>query len=58
MPEQSLILRWNGTSWAADSTPTAGATSPLYGTATVPGATSESAVGGNGANHALVLVHG
>jgi len=56
--EQSLILRWNGSKWSVDNTPTAGTSSPLYGAATLPGATNEWAVGGNSANQALVLAHG
>jgi hypothetical protein len=56
--QQGLILRWNGSTWSADADPTAGTFSPLYGAATLPGATGEWAAGINGADQALVLSHG
>jgi len=56
--ERGLILRWNGSTWSADTDPTAGTFSPLYGAATLPGATSEWAAGSNAADQALVLSHG
>jgi hypothetical protein len=56
--QQGLILRWNGSTWSADTNPAAGTFSPLYGAATLPGATSEWAAGINAADHALVLSHG
>jgi hypothetical protein len=56
--QQGLILRWNGSAWSADTDPTAGTASPLYGAATVPGSTSELAVGINSSNQALALSHG
>ena len=56
--QQGMILRWNGSTWSADTDPTAGTFSPLYGAATLPGATSEWAVGINGSDQALVLSHG
>jgi hypothetical protein len=56
--QQGLILRWSGSAWSADADPTAGTFSPLYGAATLPGATSEWAAGINGADQALVLSHG
>jgi hypothetical protein len=56
--QQGLILRWNGSTWSADTDPTAGTFSPLYGAATLPGAASEWAVGINAADQALVLSHG
>ena len=56
--QQGLILRWNGSTWSADTDPTAGTFSPLYGAATLPGATSEWAAGINAADQALVLSHG
>ncbi len=56
--QQGLILRWNGSTWSADTDPTAGTFSPLYGAATVPGSTSEWAAGINRADQALVLSHG
>src|SRR5215470_8395249 len=56
--QQGMILRWNGSAWSADTDPTAGTFSPLYGAATLPGGTSEWAAGINAADHALVLSHG
>jgi hypothetical protein len=56
--QQGLILRWNGSTWSADADPTAGTFSPLYGAATLPGATAEWAAGINSADQALVLTHG
>jgi len=56
--QQGLILRWNGSAWSADTDPTAGTFSPLYGAATLPGATGEWAAGINAADQALVLRHG
>jgi hypothetical protein len=56
--QQGLILRWNGSTWSADTNPAAGTFSPLYGAATLPGATSEWAAGINAADQALVLSHG
>ena len=56
--QQGLILRWNGSAWSADTDPTAGTFSPLYGAATLPGATAEWAAGINGADHALIVAHG
>jgi hypothetical protein len=56
--QQGLILRWNGSTWSADTDPTAGTFSPLYGAATLPGATSEWAAGINSSDQALVLGHG
>ena len=53
--QQGLIMHWNGTAWSADTDPTAGTYSPLYGAAAVPGA--EWAVGINSGNQALVLSH-
>jgi hypothetical protein len=55
--QQGLILRWNGSSWSADSDPTAGTFSPLYGAATFGGSASEWAAGINGSDQALVLSH-
>lgn len=55
--QQGLILRWNGTSWSADSDPSAGTFSPLYGAATFPGSTSEWAAGINSSDQAVVLSH-
>jgi hypothetical protein len=56
--QQGMILRWNGSKWSADTDPTAGTFSPLYGAATLPGAASEWAAGINGTDQALVLSHG
>jgi hypothetical protein len=56
--QQGLILRWNGSTWSADTDPTAGTFSPLYGAATFPGAANEWAVGINSADTGLVLSHG
>ena len=56
--QQGLILRWNGSAWSADTNPTAGTFSPLYGATTLPGATAEWAAGINSADHALILAHG
>jgi hypothetical protein len=52
---QGVFLRWNGTSWSADTDPTAGSSSPLYGAA-APGAASEFAIGSL-SNQSLVLSH-
>jgi hypothetical protein len=56
--QQGLILRWDGGTWSADTDPTAGTFSPLYGAATFPGASSEWAVGINSSDTGLVLSHG
>jgi len=56
--QQGLILHWNGSTWSADTDPTTGTFSPLYGAATLPGAANEWAVGINSADQALVLSHG
>jgi hypothetical protein len=56
--QQGMILRWNGSTWSADTDPAAATFSPLYGAATLPGATSEWAAGSNGSDQALVLGHG
>jgi hypothetical protein len=56
--QQGMILRWNGSTWSADTDPTAGTFSPLYGAATLPGGTSEWAAGINGTDQALILSHG
>ena len=57
-PPPPVAYHWNGSSWSADTDPTAGTFSPLYGAATLPGATSEWAAGVNGTDQALVLSHG
>jgi hypothetical protein len=57
-PQQSLILRWNGSAWSADSVPTAGGFSPLSAAATFPGAASEWAVGTSSSDQGLILGHG
>ena len=44
--------------WGALPSAAAGTFSPLYGAATLPGATSEWAAGINAADQALVLSHG
>jgi hypothetical protein len=54
---QGLILRWNGSTWSADTDPTDGTYSPLSAAATVPGAANEWAVG-TLSNSALILSHG
>jgi hypothetical protein len=54
---QGMILRWNGTTWAVDTDPTAGSYSPLLAAAAVPGAANEWAVG-TLSNSALILSHG
>jgi hypothetical protein len=54
---QGVILRWNGSSWLADSDPTDGTYSPLFGAAAVSGAANEWAVG-TLSNTSLVLSHG
>jgi hypothetical protein len=56
--QQGLILHWNGSTWSADTDPTSGTFSPLYGAATLPSAANEWAVGINSADQALVLSHG
>jgi hypothetical protein len=56
--QQGMILRWTGSKWSADTDPTAGTFSPLYGAATLAGAASEWAAGINGTDQALVLSHG
>jgi hypothetical protein len=56
--QQGLIMRWNGSSWSADSDPTAGTFSPLSGASTFPGASREWAVGINSSDTGLVLSHG
>jgi len=53
-----MILRWNGSTWSADTNPTAGTFSPLYGAATLPGAANEWAGGINSADRPLILSHG
>ncbi len=55
--QQGLIMRWNGSTWSADSDPTAGMFSPLYAAATLPG-TTEWAAGINSSDRALVMSHG
>jgi hypothetical protein len=54
---QGMILRWNGSTWSADTDPTAGSYSPLFAAATVPGAANEWAVG-TLSNASLILSHG
>jgi hypothetical protein len=54
---QGVILRWNGSTWSADSDPTDGSYSPLFGAATVSGAPNEWAVG-TLSNTSLILSHG
>jgi hypothetical protein len=54
---QGHVLRWSGSTWSADTDPTAGTDSALYGAATLPGAGNEWAIGINSANHALALSH-
>jgi hypothetical protein len=54
---QGVILRWNGSTWAADSDPTDGTYSPLFGAAAVTGAANEWAVG-TLSNTSLILSHG
>jgi hypothetical protein len=56
--QQGMMLRWNGSSWSADSDPTTGTFSPLYGAATFPGAAREWAVGINSGDQGLALSHG
>jgi hypothetical protein len=56
--QQGLIMRWNGSTWSADTDPAAGTFSPLYGAATLPGGVSEWAVGINSGDQSLVLSHG
>jgi len=53
---QGVILRWNGSTWSADTDPTDGTYSPLYGAATVSGAANEWAVG-TLSNTSLILSH-
>lgn len=53
---QGVILRWNGSTWSADSDPTDGTYSPLFGAATVAGAANEWAVG-TLSNTSLILSH-
>jgi hypothetical protein len=53
---QGLILRWNGSTWTADTNPEEGTYSPLFAAATVPGATHEWAFG-TLSNSALILSH-
>jgi hypothetical protein len=55
--EQGLIMRWNGSTWSADTDPTAGTFSPLYAAATAAGS-SEWAFGINSGYQPLVLNHG
>ena len=55
--QQGLILRWNGSTWSADTDPTAGTYSPLYAAATLPGASQEWAAGVSSSDQALVLSH-
>jgi hypothetical protein len=54
---QGVILRWNGSTWSADSDPTDGTYSPLFGAAAVAGAANEWAVG-TLSNASLILSHG
>jgi hypothetical protein len=54
---QGMILRWNGSTWSADTDPTAGSYSPLSAAAAVPGAPNEWAVG-TLSNAPLILSHG
>ena len=54
---QGMILRWNGSTWSADTDPTAGSYSPLSAAAAVPGAANEWAVG-TLSNAPLILSHG
>jgi hypothetical protein len=54
---QGVILRWNGSTWSADSDPTDGTYSPLFGAAAVSGAANEWAVG-TLSNTSLILSHG
>jgi hypothetical protein len=54
---QGMILRWNGSTWSADTDPTGGSYSPLLGAAAVPGAANEWAVG-TLSNGPLILSHG
>jgi hypothetical protein len=56
--QQGMILRWNGSTWSADTDPTAGTFSPLNGAATFPGASNEWAVGINSSDTGLILSHG
>jgi hypothetical protein len=53
---QGVILRWNGSTWSADSDPTDGTYSPLFGAAAVSGAANEWAVG-TLSNTSLILSH-
>jgi hypothetical protein len=54
---QGVILRWNGSTWSADSDPTDGTYSPLFAAAAVSGAPNEWAVG-TLSNTSLILSHG
>ena len=53
---QGLILRWNGSTWSADTNPAQGSYSPLYAAATTAGGSHEWAVG-TISNAALILSH-
>jgi hypothetical protein len=53
---QGVILRWNGSTWSADTDPTDGTFSPLYGAAAVSGAANEWAVG-TLSDASLILSH-
>ncbi len=53
---QGVILRWNGSTWSADTDPTTGSYSPLSAAAAAPGAATEFAVG-TLSNTALILSH-
>ena len=57
-PIGPVVYHWNGSSWSADTDPTAGTYSPLYGASTFPGASSEWAAGINSSDTGLVLSHG
>jgi hypothetical protein len=54
----TIPLTGTNSSWSADTDPTAGTYSPLYGASTFPGASSEWAVGINSSDTGLVLSHG
>lgn len=53
---QGIILRWNGSSWLADTDPTTGSYSPLFAAAAAPGAANEWAAG-TLSNQSLILSH-
>src|SRR5262249_52283897 len=56
--QQGMILRWNGSTWSADTNPTARTFSPPYWAAPLPGAANEGAGGINSADRPLILSHG